>query len=94
MILRADFEKAQDHLEEFFHNHAQYDESNHVDLCILMIYCFEDQILTQKRGDVPLPEAFKWICECNTNMNKDLSIQTLLNMTKLRLGLQSIGKKH
>ena len=92
LILRADFEKAQEHLEEFFH-HAQYDELNHVDLCILMIYCFEDRILTQQRGDVPLPVAFKWIVECCNNMRNDLSIQTLLTMTKLRLGLQSIAKR-
>ena len=77
---------AQTHLEEFFNN-AQFEDLNQVDLCLLMIYCFEDRLL--EIGEVTSAIAMKWIKD--NKITDDVSIPNLITLAKIRLGFQTFA---
>ena len=77
---------AQTHLEEFFNN-AQFEDLNQVDLCLLMIYCFEDRLL--EIGEVTSAIAMKWIKD--SKITDDVSIPNLITLAKIRLGFQTFA---
>ena len=78
---------AQTHLEEFFNN-AQFEELNQVDLCLLMIYCFEYRLL--QIGEVTSSIAMKWIKD--NKITDDVSIPNLITLAKIRLGFQTFAQ--
>ena len=79
---------AQTHLEEFFNN-AQFEDLNQVDLCLLMIYCFEDRLL--EIGEVTSAIAMKWIKD--SKITDDVSIPNLITLAKIRLGFKTFAQE-
>ena len=61
LLLMADFNDAKDHLETFFYNAQTFHKGkSDVDLCLLMLYCFEDHLLIKKGSEA---FALNWIEE-------------------------------
>ena len=91
LILKSNFDEAQVHLEKFFNN-AKFDDLSEIDLCLLMIYCFEDNLLTKEKGQIMMADAMKWIRDANLENLQDLSIPNLIQLAKLRLAFEAIAK--
>ena len=92
LLLTADFDQVVDHLNIFFHE-AQFNGKVEVELCLLMINCFEDQLKIRSRSDQNV--ELRWIREYVNDPGKlnGISVQSLYLMSKLRLALEYFGRE-
>ena len=91
LLLKADFQEAQVHIETFFNRSFKVVKME-VDLCLMIIYALEDQLFIDHGYPLEKGTAVKFVTDFirNPGLNH-VNIKGLIDLAKLRLALYSIG---
>ena len=91
LILKTDLQDAKDHLEDFFTRFKQGKEME-IDLCLLMVYCFEDRLLMDYGYPLDMATASRLIVEfLRTGIIEQVGNVQVVEIAKLRLALARIA---
>jgi hypothetical protein len=93
LFLMADFELAQDYLEYFIMDAKNLEGHSEVELCLLVLFCFEDRLLMNLKASNRKNMSTKWLKDYarQPKILNDVSVSSLLGLAKLRLALRTVG---
>jgi hypothetical protein len=95
LFLMADFELAQNYLEHFIKDAKNLQGHSEVELCLLVLFCFEDRLLMNFKASNMKNMSTKWLkgYANKPRIMNDVSVSSLLCLAKLRLALRTVGLK-